>query len=47
MTLVVVHGLHHVIHRLLGDQVVVNFLAASFLGARKPLLECEGEDIIE
>ena len=47
MTLIVVYGLYQVIHRLLGDQVVVNLLAASCLGALKPLLECEGEHIIE
>ena len=47
MTLIVVYGLHHVIHRFLGDQRVVDLLAASSLGARKPLLAREGEHIIE
>ena len=47
MTLIVVYGLFQVIHRLLGDQVVVYLLAARSFGARQPLLAREGEHIIE
>ena len=47
MTLIVVYGLYQVIHRLLGDQVVVYLLVARSFGARDPLLEREGEHIIE
>ena len=47
MTLIAADGLHHVIHRFLGDYVAVNLTAASSHGARKPLLKRKCEHFIE